>query len=577
MLARSASRVVGSGIALAIASSSANIALPQEIQGDRLNLNGRDYPVAWQQWRDNQNQLRIGISDGGLANRFGVLLGDTTDPFQQPVAWFQPQFSPLAVRFSPNGMYRYLDITPWIEQYQWQVQPQGNTLQISTPPAQILSWRQGRQPWGDRWVFELDRPTPWQVNRLTFSRTGLTPRDLSLTIEATGQLATIPNVKITATPNRTVLETQIPSTARPVASMLLNPPRLVIDFRRDAPPPRTIQWAPGLRWQQQTVTLGSRQFPVDLLIINPQQPGLRLRPLGMTPTTLVGLATVPELAQRWQAAAAINAGFFNRDRQAPLGAIRSEGNWLSGPILNRGAIGWDDRGQMVVGRLSLQQRVRTPAGTVPIVTFNSGYVQAGLALYTPSWGASYQGKTGSEVVITVRNQQVVGQQPIHNNQAIPIPADGFLLVARNFNSALANFPPGASVQLETTAVPAVFNSLPNIVGAGPLLVDQGRVVLNAALEQFGAGLDAQAAPRSAMGNRSDGSIVWVTTHNRIGGMGPTLAEWAQIVRQLGLINAVNLDGGSSTALYIGGVLVDRHSVTTTRVNNAIGVFWQPTP
>ncbi|WP_299043866.1 phosphodiester glycosidase family protein, partial [uncultured Thermosynechococcus sp.] len=546
-------------------------------EGDRLNLNGRDYPVAWQQWRDSQNQLRTGISDGGLAHRLGVLLGDTTDPFQQPVAWFQPQLSPLAVRFSANGMYRYLDITPWIEQYQWQVQPQGNTLQINTPPARILHWRQGRQPWGDRWVFELDRPTPWQVNRLTFSRSGLTPRDFSLTIEASGQLATIPNVKVTATPNRTVLETQIPGTARPVASMLLNPTRLVIDFRSDAPPPRTIQWAPGLRWQQQTVTLGNHQFPVDLLIIDPQQPGLRLRPLTPQPTTVVGLATLPELAQTWGAAAAINAGFFNRDRQAPLGAIRSEGNWLAGPILNRGAIGWDDRGRITVGRLSLQQRLRTPAGTFPIVTFNSGYVQGGLALYTPRWGASYQGKTASEVVISVRNQQVVGQEAIKVNQAVPIPPDGFLLVVRNFSAALASFPGGAKVELETTAVPAVFNTIPNIVGAGPLLVDQGRVVLNAALEQFGRGLDAQAAPRSAMGNRPDGSIVWVTTHNRVGGMGPTLAEWAQIVRQLGLINAVNLDGGSSTALYLGGVLVDRHSVTTTRVNNAIGVFWQPTP
>ncbi|RMH66788.1 MAG: phosphodiester glycosidase family protein [Cyanobacteria bacterium J003] len=576
MLARSAYLVFGN--ALTVAMASANIVFAQEIQGDRLNLNGRDYPVAWQQWRDAQNQLRTGISDGGLAQRFGVLLGSTTDPFQQPVAWFQHQFSPLAVRFSANGMYRYLDITPWIEQHQWRVQPQGNTLQISTPPARILSWRQGRQPWGDRWVFELDRPTPWQINRLTFSRTALTPRDLSLTIEATGELATLPNVKVTATPDRTVLETQIPVTVRPVASMLLNPPRLVIDFRTDAPPPRTIQWAPGLRWQQQTVILGTRQFPVDLLIINPRQPGLRLRPLGITPTTLVGLATLPELAQRWQAAAAINGGFFNRDRQAPLGAIRSEGHWLSGPILNRGAIGWDDRGQIVVGRLSVQQRVRTPTGTVPIVTFNSGYVQAGLALYTPSWGASYQGKTGSEVVITVRNEQVVEQQPISNHQTVPIPSEGFLLVARNLNSALlANFPPGAAVQLETTAMPAAFNSIPNIVGAGPLLVNQGRVVLNAALEQFGAGLDAQAAPRSAMGNRSDGSIVWVTTHNRIGGRGPTLAEWAQIVHQLGLINAVNLDGGSSTALYLGGVLVDRHAVTTTRVNNALGVFWQPIP
>jgi len=551
----------------------------QTLQGDRLNLNGRDYPVAWSQWINEENQPRIGISDGALANRLGVLLGNTTDPWQQPVAWFQEQFSPLAVRFSANGMYRYLDITPLIQQHQWQVQPQGTTLRMTTPPSRILGWRQGRQPWGDRWVFELDRPTPWQINRLTFSRTGTTPRSVSLTIEASGQLATIPGVKITAAANRTVLETEIGGTARPVASMLLNPPRLVVDFRNDAPPPRTIQWAPGLRWQEQTVTLGTRQFPVSLLVMTPQTAGVRLRPLWITPASVVGLATVPELAQRWQAAAAINAGFFNRDRQAPLGALRSEGNWISGPILNRGAIAWDDNGQIVVGRLSLQQTVTTPTGTLPIVSFNSGYVQAGLALYTPAWGASYTPKTGNEAVITVRNQQVISQRPASSNQpqAVPIPRDGYLLVARNFNSALANFPVGATLQMNTRAVPASFEAFANIVGAGPLLVEQGRVVLNAALEQFGAGLDAQAAPRSAMGNHRDGSILLVTTHNRIGGSGPTLTEWAQIVQQLGLVNAVNLDGGSSSALYLGGVLVDRHSVTTTRVNNAIGVFWQPTP
>ncbi|XFA72187.1 phosphodiester glycosidase family protein [Thermosynechococcaceae cyanobacterium Okahandja] len=551
----------------------------QTLQGDRLNLNGREYPVAWSQWINEENQPRIGISDGALANRLGVLLGDTTDPWQQPVAWFQEQFSPLAVRFSANGMYRYLDITPLIQQHQWQVQPQGTTLRMTTPPSRILGWRQGRQPWGDRWVFELDRPTPWQINRLTFSRTGTTPRSLSLTIEASGQLATIPGVKITAAANRTVLETEIGGTARPIASMLLNPPRLVVDFRNDAPPPRTIQWAPGLRWQEQTVTLGTRQFPVSLLVMTPQTAGVRLRPLWITPASVVGLATVPELAQRWQAAAAINAGFFNRDRQAPLGALRSEGNWISGPILNRGAIAWDDNGQIIVGRLSLQQTVTTPTGTLPIVSFNSGYVQAGLALYTPAWGSSYTPKTGNEAVITVRNQQVISQRPASSNQpqAVPIPQDGYLLVARNFNSALANFPVGATLQINTRAVPASFEAFANIVGAGPLLVEQGRVVLNAAFEQFGAGLDAQAAPRSAMGNHRDGSILLVTTHNRIGGPGPTLAEWAQIVQQLGLVNAVNLDGGSSSALYLGGVLVDRHSVTTTRVNNAIGVFWQPSP
>lgn len=551
----------------------------QTLQGDRLNLNGRDYPVAWSQWTNDQNQRIIGISDGALAQRLGVLLGDTTDPWQQPVAWFQEQFSPLAVRFSPNGMYRYLDITPLIQQHQWQVQPEGKTLYITTPPSRIVAWRQGRQPWGNRWVFELDRPTPWHVNRLTFSRTGTTPRDVSLTIEASGQLAAIPGVKITAAANRTVLETQIGGTVRPVVSMLLNPPRLVVDFRNDAPPPRTIQWAPGLRWQEQTVRLEADQFPVSLLIVNPQTPGVRIRPLWMDSATVVGLATLPELATRWQAAAAINAGFFNRHRQVPLGAIRSEGNWVSGPILNRGAIAWNDNGQIAVGRLSLRQTVTTPTGSLPITTFNSGYIQAGLALYTPAWGPSYTPKTGNEVVITVRNQHIIDQRSASSNppEPIPIPPDGYLLVARNFNSVLGNLPTGAALQINTSTVPASFDGFANIVGAGPLLVAQGRVVLNATLEQFGAGLDAQAAPRSAMGNRRDGSIVFVTTHNRVNGPGPTLAEWARLVQQLGLVNAVNLDGGSSSALYLGGVLVDRHSVTTTRVNNAIGVFWQPTP
>jgi hypothetical protein len=50
---------------------------------------------------------------------------------------------------------------------------------------------------------------------------------------------------------------------------------------------------------------------------------------------------------------AVNGGFFNRVRQLPLGAVRLDSEWLSGPILNRGAIGWDRNGPLMFGTPSV--------------------------------------------------------------------------------------------------------------------------------------------------------------------------------------------------------------------------------
>ena len=50
---------------------------------------------------------------------------------------------------------------------------------------------------------------------------------------------------------------------------------------------------------------------------------------------------------------------------------------------------------------------------------------------------------------------------------------------------------------------------------------------------------------------------------------------AQLLQQMGAIDALNLDGGSSTSLYLGGQLVDRASATAARVHNAIGISIEP--
>lgn len=103
----------------------------------------------------------------------------------------------------------------------------------------------------------------------------------------------------------------------------------------------------------------------------------------------------------------------------------------------------------------------------------------------------------------------------------------------------------------------------------------GQIVLNPTAEQFSTAFIQQAASRSVIATTGAGKLMLITVHNRIGGAGPTLAETAQITQQLGAMNALNLDGGSSTSLYLGGQLIDRPASTAARVHNGIGVFVQP--
>jgi hypothetical protein len=380
------------------------------------------------------------------------------------------------------------------------------------------------------------------------------------------------------TPNQTQLRLGIPSSLRPRIWSLPNPNRLIVDVRPDSLVDRNILWAPGLRWRSQILNLGAEHFPVVWLAVNPRQPGVRLRPILPDPGTMTGIAPLLQTAGLAQAAAAINGGFFNRNNQLPLGAVRLDGRWLSGPILNRGAIAWNDAGEFRIDRLTLQEPLVTPTGQrLPITHLNSGYIQAGIARYTSDWGPTYTPLSNEEILISVQNTRVIGQQvsATAGSLAIPIPAEGYLLVLRSNRTAAASLPVGTSLRLESTTSPPDFNRYPQTLAGGPLLLQNRQIVLNAAAEQFNPAFVTGKASRSAIGQMADGNVIIVTVHNRLGGGGATLTDIAQIMQQLGSVNALNLDGGSSTTLYLGGQILDRLPQTAARVHNGIGIFVYP--
>jgi exopolysaccharide biosynthesis protein len=331
--------------------------------------------------------------------------------------------------------------------------------------------------------------------------------------------------------------------------------------------------------EQQFIDIGggSGLFPVTWLELNLASPQIALKPLTANPQGLRGIVTTANLVRAWQASAGINGGFFNRNTQLPLGAIKRDNRWLSGPILNRGAIAWDDQGKVTVGRLSLQESLTTSNGQQIAVNYvNSGFVQKGIARYTTDWGANYTPMTDNETIIVVQNNQVTAQQSggQSGQNAFPIPLNGYLLTLRG-NPPTPNLSVGTPLTLQSSTIPAKFNAFPQIVGAGPLLIEQGKIVLNAAAEKFNTGFQQQRASRSAIAVKGAGKMLLVAVHNRVGGQGATLAEMALILKKLGAESALNLDGGSSTSLALGGQLIDRSAVTAARVNNGLGLFIRP--
>ena len=549
-------------------------------QGNQILLNGRLLPAAWIQW--SSNGQRFGISDAGLAQTIGVELLNTADATQQPVQWFSdPTANPLTLATWLTSTLRYLDITELAQRSGWQLQANGATLQIASPPATILAIRQSQQPWGDRLVLDLDRSAPWHVEQQDQTTVLTIDAQIPTTLVQSSQSK--PGNRLTATSiepnaNQTRLKLSFNSQLRPRVWSLPNPNRLIVDIRPDAAIDRDILWAPGLRWRTQTVTIGAAQFPVVWLAVDPRQPGVSLKPILPNPISLVGTAPLIRTAQQASVAAAINGGFFNRNNQLPLGAIRLAGRWLSGPILGRGAIAWNANGETKFDRLTLQETLTTPDGQrLPLTHLNSAYVQAGIARYTSDWGASYTPLSDNEILVAVQNDRVLSQQPsgAAGTNAVTIPVNGYLLVVRSKRNAATSLPVGTALRLETIVTPPDFSRFQHIIGGGPLLVQNRQIVLDAKAEQFSNAFAIEQANRSAIGQAGDGTVLIAAVHTNLDGTGATLADMAQIMQQLGAVNALNLDGGSSTTLYLGGQLLDRLPSTAARVHDGIGIVVPP--
>lgn len=535
-------------------------------EGSTLVLNGQRQQARWLLER-GELWLPLEVLEGqlGVSRREGP-------SNSLELEWFGAELSIPANRRRSLDDEVAVPVTELLDRLGVSIRPLGRSELSLDLPAQPLQALRARDSGisGRRIVFDLNRPA--------MVRSG--DGQLSIGIESSSeQQAQLRALGLSPQQQGGWLSLRVPTSER---LTLAGPWRLVLDLPasetseqaqgQSVTAPRDNRLAllqgQGLAIDRKLVQLGNRQVLINSVRLDPRRTPLDLRPLN-NPGGMKGLSSLSQLARSEAALIAINGGYFNRVNRLPLGALKDNNQWLSGPILNRGVVGWGQAELPQFGRLRLEQSViDEQRRRWPVVSLNSGYVQKGIARYTRAWGPSYQAITGQEVAVLLRNQAVVQRfEPLNSGDSVPLRAGDELLVSRG--GVELPWQGGERLEIQIRSDNPVGDK-PYVLGGGPLLLQQGRVVLNGRAEGFSSGFLSQGAPRTVIA--SDGQSLWLMTIQGVNSAGPSLMETAVLLKQQGLQEALNLDGGSSTGL----VLADVHTVkgrgVAAAVHNGLGLI-----
>lgn len=339
---------------------------------------------------------------------------------------------------------------------------------------------------------------------------------------------------------------------------------------------------PSVQAGTENVSVNGRSFQVKTVRVDLSDPSLLLEPI----TAADGIGydeSFESMVGRTGAVAAVNGTFFNAYEKNPWdrypnGLLIADGQTVhSGE--NQSLILAADKIPRI-RQISLGIRVTFVQGKQTSTYFPWGinkYYGAGetdqVVWYTPAMGRVIDYPDTTKIVI--RENAVTDI----TESAVSVPGDGFVFMAGNSSNNKTNLLPrvriGDKVDLESVAKdPVSGQSLdPNqwlaAIGVGPKLVTGGAVDVDFARDGFDdPKLTTQSNRRSFVGIDNEKRLVMGTID------GATVREEAEAAFAIGLTDAMNMDGGASSALYADGQML---TAPGRRLSNALVVRYLQEP
>lgn len=282
---------------------------------------------------------------------------------------------------------------------------------------------------------------------------------------------------------------------------------------------------------------------------------------------MLSTESLASMAKKAGVFAAINGTYFSAYEGLPFpwGTIIKDGKVIH--ISNGNpVVGITDDGRLVIDRISFELGgyVNGELRSFPWRINHPSTEAEAITIYTPEYGTTVNLQPGARAVLVSNGcvSQILAT-------SFNVPTDGFAIV---FNVSATHFidqfykigdEADYKVTIKTTFTDiSQWDDVEAGLGAGPSLIINGVITADGHAEGFTEEkINTNRAGRSFIGAKADGTII-------MGNMGSaTIREAAEACKQMGLINAMCLDGGGSISLYYPNSNV---SMVGRNLNNGLG-------
>jgi hypothetical protein len=331
------------------------------------------------------------------------------------------------------------------------------------------------------------------------------------------------------------------------------------------------------------VTRGPKEEPVHMNLLRLDLTKVRLDVVHAMDAA-IGLEKTSSIAARYSAFAAINAGFFRLDKSIfagdSAGVLVIDGKLLSESQFFRCAL--------FITNDTSQTRVAFFRTYIePTIWFKEKHrlsFQLGInrerkeddwVVYTPAFGRTTLTADDGVEVIVVKDKI---KQIINGKGNTAIPGNGFVISATGKRTMIiqefAKIGRKAEMSFEFSS--DVLEPFEDIVGGVPQLIKNGKIEITWEAEKSNKAFVETRHPRTAVAKLKDGKFLMITVDGRQEGwsVGMNLNELAAFLLELGATDAMNLDGGGSTTMFLDGKVVNKPSDKEGErsVSDAILVF-----
>ncbi|MBE7043110.1 MAG: hypothetical protein E7399_06405 [Ruminococcaceae bacterium] len=291
-------------------------------------------------------------------------------------------------------------------------------------------------------------------------------------------------------------------------------------------------------------------------------PNENVVPIITSGKTVYGRKTLPQMTsyleeQGMTPIMGMNADFFSLETGIPIGHTITEGEILTKSEDGQDAIAFRKDGTAFLSWLEIKTELTTETQTIPIANINKYRLASKIYMMTDDYYSDTRANGwGVDVVIgSIEGKLAIGESVTgivedvdYHDGSVPIPEGKYVITLhadgdQDLYRQLESLQIGEEVTITNRAVncpEGLWETAEYATGSvGGVLLRDGTMT----------GIDDTAAPRTAVGIKEDGSVVFYTIDGRqTGSYGIRLTTLAKRLLELGCVDAINMDGGGSTSV-----------------------------